>query len=196
MTSFCHAWSGRMRSVDGFLAATKLPAALWRATLRAPGVARALVLMAEYQPAFLQVIGRHLDRHPVACKRLDPVLLHLAGGIGNDLVPGIELHAVARVGKDFGDQSFELDQLFFSHVYLQIDRRLAGSLVTVGAVLGWTALAMQKGNALDSFGLATALRRATRLLTSDLRSTLITTSVVVTARTFRRLGGLTVPGPM
>jgi hypothetical protein len=36
-------------------------------------------------------------------------------------MPGIELHAIARIGEDFGHQSFELDQLFFSHGYLQID---------------------------------------------------------------------------
>jgi hypothetical protein len=36
-------------------------------------------------------------------------------------MPGIELHAIARIREDFGHQSFELDQLFFSHGYLQID---------------------------------------------------------------------------
>src|SRR5579872_6059831 len=106
----------------GSLSAAEL-AALWRATGCSAGRtwpgARAFVLVAEYQSALFQIIGRHLDGDPVARERLDPVLFHLAGGIGNDLVPRIELDAVARIGEDFGDQSFELNQLFFSHFYLQ-----------------------------------------------------------------------------
>ena len=77
--------------------------------------------MAEDQPALFEIVGRHLDRDPVAGQRLDAVLLHLAGGVGDDFVPGIELHAIARVGQDFGDQSLELDQLFFSHGSLQVE---------------------------------------------------------------------------
>src|SRR5258708_1206689 len=61
--------------------------------------ARTFVLVTEDQPALLQVIGRHLDRHPIARQRLDPVLFHLAGGVGGELVSGIELHAVTRVGE-------------------------------------------------------------------------------------------------
>ena len=111
--------------------------------------------MAENQPAFFQIIGRHFDRHPVTCQGLDPVLLHLACRVGNDLVPRVELDAVAGVGEDFGDQSFELDQLFFSHGCLQVDR-LARPLGSVG--LGIRAsLAMQKRDALQSFGPAAAL---------------------------------------
>src|SRR3954454_24711283 len=68
--------------------------------------AGALVLVPENQAALLQVVGRHLNGHSVARQRLDPVLFHLAGGVGDDLVTGIELHAVARIGEDFGDQSF------------------------------------------------------------------------------------------
>ena len=103
----------------------RLPAAELTAARRRPtrGTgAWALVLVTEDQAALLQIVGRHLDRDPIACQRLDPVLLHLAGGVGNDLVSGVELHAVARIGEDFGDQSFELDQLFFSHGGLQVDR--------------------------------------------------------------------------
>src|ERR1700760_4624912 len=100
----------------GLSAAAELAAALLGAARRAAGGrVGALVLVAEYQAALLEVIGRHLDRHAVARQRLDPVLLHLARGVGHDLVAGIELHAVAGVREDFGDQSFELDQLFFSH---------------------------------------------------------------------------------
>src|SRR5689334_24070006 len=95
--------------------ATELAAALPR-TRRSAHAAGTFVLVAENQPALLEVVGRHLHRHAVTRQRLDAVLLHLAGGIGDDLVSGVELHAVAGVGEDFGDQSFELDQLFLSHV--------------------------------------------------------------------------------
>src|SRR5215472_15840364 len=102
---------------EGLSAAAELAAALRRAALRAArgGGAGTLVLVTEDQATFLEVIGRPLDCHPIARQLLDAVLLHLAGSVGHDLVAGIELHAVARVGEDFGDQSFELDQLFFSH---------------------------------------------------------------------------------
>src|SRR6185312_4296057 len=62
--------------------------------------ARALVLVTEDQAALLQIVGRHFDRDPIARQRLDPVLLHLAGGVGNNLVSGVELHAVTRIGQD------------------------------------------------------------------------------------------------
>src|ERR1700741_3331763 len=100
------------------LPATELAAAALRSAVRAAAgrLARTFGLVAEYQPPLFQIVGRHLDGDAIPRERLDAVLLHLACGVGNDLVPGIQLHAVARVGEDFGDQSFELDQLFFRHV--------------------------------------------------------------------------------
>src|ERR1700722_4970496 len=118
--------------------------------------ARTLVFVAEDQSAFFQIIGRHFDRDPIARQGLDPVFLHLAGGIGNDLLPGVELAAVAGIGEDFGDQSFELDQLFFSHDYLQVDRRLAWPSSAVGLGVR-TAFAIEKGDPLQSFGLTATL---------------------------------------
>src|SRR6516225_7035456 len=119
-------WS-RMLSAPAVLPAAKL-AALRRAALSTSGTAaaRTLVLVTEDEAALFQIIGRHLDCHPVTRQSLDPVLLHLAGSIGNDLMSRVQLDAVAGIGEDFSDQSFELDQLFFSHVYLQVDRRLMG----------------------------------------------------------------------
>src|SRR5437764_13510401 len=70
--------------------------------------ARTLVLVTENQPAFFQVIRRHFDRDPIAGQRLDPVLLHLARGVGDDLVSCVELHAVTCGGGDFRHQSFGL----------------------------------------------------------------------------------------
>src|SRR5665213_2426034 len=129
---------------------------------------RTFILVTENKAALLKVIWRHLDRHPIARQRLDPVLFHLAGGVGDDLMPGIELHAIACIGEDFGHQSFELDQLFFSHDYLQVDRRLA--LRPLGAVGSGirSAFAMQKGNSLHPFGVAVAMRRTGRLVPTGL----------------------------
>src|ERR1700723_3414599 len=136
-------------ALSGHSCAAASPAAELAARRRTTrrSATRTFVLVTEDEAAFLQVIRRHLDRHPITRQRLDPVLFHLAGGIGNDLVSGIELHAITCVGEDFGHQSFELDQLFFSHGYLQIDRRLAWPLGAIGAGIR-AAFAMQKGNAL------------------------------------------------
>src|SRR4051794_14408112 len=82
---------------------------------RTPAGGGAFVLVPEDEPALFQIVGRHLDRHAVAGERLDAVLLHAAGRIGHDLVPGIELHAVARIRQDFGHETFELDEFFFRH---------------------------------------------------------------------------------
>src|ERR1700759_2778796 len=53
--------------------------------LRRPAHRRgALVLVAEDQPAFLEVVRRHLDGDAVARQRFDAVLLHLAGRVVAD----------------------------------------------------------------------------------------------------------------
>jgi hypothetical protein len=81
--------------------------------LRRPVARRgALVLVAEDQPALLEVVWRHLDGDAVARESLDAVLLHLAGRVGDDFLPRIKLNAVAGVRQDLGDETFELDQLF------------------------------------------------------------------------------------
>ena len=56
-----------------------------------------LLLVSKHQPTLLQVIRRHFDGHAIAGKRFDAILPHLAGGIGDDLVPGVELDARFRV---------------------------------------------------------------------------------------------------
>src|SRR5712691_1033867 len=81
----------------------------------------ALVLVAEYEPALLQVVGRHLDGDTIARQRLDAVLFHLARGVGDDHVAAVELNAIARVRQDFGDEALELEQLFFRHGLLRGD---------------------------------------------------------------------------
>src|SRR6202521_672374 len=72
----------------------------------------ALVLVAEYQPALFEVVRRHLDGDAVARQCLDAVLLHFAGRVGDDHMPGVELHAIACVGQDLRHQTFEFNQFF------------------------------------------------------------------------------------
>src|SRR6185437_8212108 len=162
---------------------SRLTAAELTARRSAPGSAasaRTFILVAEDQTSLLQIVRRHLDRHPVAGQRLDPVLFHLAGSIGDDFMPGIELHTIAGIGKDFGDQSFELDQLFFSHGSSPDRLAVSGSLGTVRVIIR-TAFAMQEGDALDAFCFGASLRRARwfvpiNLVAVGLRSAVINTA--------------------
>src|SRR5665213_1678901 len=75
----------------------------------------ALVLVAERDAALGQIIGRHLDGHAIAGEHADAVLLHAAGGVGQSLVPVVELHAEPRVGKEFNDDTVKFDQVFLGH---------------------------------------------------------------------------------
>src|SRR3954453_8610001 len=168
---------GRAGCPSAVLRLTKfrLPAAKLAALRRAAAgwsAAGALVLVAEDQPALLEVVGRHLDRHPVSRQGFDAVLLHLAGGVGDDFMSGVELHPISRVGKDFGHQSFELDQLFFGHGYLQIDKCLAWPMGAVRSGIR-TALAMQESDALHAFR-RRARCRAGRFVSAGMRRTTIT----------------------
>jgi len=109
------------------------------------GVTLVLFTLAEYHsPALTGVVtfvsvfpgllvapiaGALLDRHGrtrfvILDYAVALLALSLIGGLAlAHALPGVELHAVTCVGEDFGHQSFELDQLFFSHGCLQIDRR-------------------------------------------------------------------------
>src|SRR4051794_39299352 len=55
-------------------------------------------LEAEGDPAFGQVIGCHLDIHPVAGQHADTVLAHLAAGVGKDGVLVVQFHAEHGIG--------------------------------------------------------------------------------------------------
>src|ERR1700674_2095260 len=82
---------------------------------RAGGGRGAVVLVPEYDAAFFQIVGRHFHDDAIARQGLDAVLFHLAGRVGDDLVPGIEFDAVTGVRQDFGDEALEFNQLFLRH---------------------------------------------------------------------------------
>jgi hypothetical protein len=78
----------------------------------------ALVLMAKDQTPLFQVIGRNLDCHTVARKRLDSVLFHPSSRIGDKLMPVIELNAIARIRQYLENETFELQEFFLRHVII------------------------------------------------------------------------------
>lgn len=71
----------------------------------------------EGDAALGKVIGRHFDIHLVARQNADAVLAHLARGVGQDFVAIVQLDAEHGVGKDFGNDSFKLEQVFFGHLH-------------------------------------------------------------------------------
>src|SRR5580704_5929300 len=75
---------------------------------------RGAVLVAEVDPAFAQIIRRHLYRNAVAGEDADAVFLHPARRIGERFMAVVETHAKPRVGKQFEDRSLEFEQVFFS----------------------------------------------------------------------------------
>jgi len=79
----------------------------------------AILLFEEHRQRFAtglgQIVRRHLDENLVAGKHPDAVLAHAAGGVGDDFVALIELHAKGCVGQEFGDGSGQLDNFFLGH---------------------------------------------------------------------------------
>jgi hypothetical protein len=72
----------------------------------------------EDEPALVDVVARHLHGDAVAGQGLDPVLLHLAGRIGDDLVAAFELHPVAGIRQDLDDLAFKRNQFFLGHSHI------------------------------------------------------------------------------
>src|SRR5260370_15784891 len=75
-------------------------AARRRATRGSAATAGTLVLVTEDEPALFQIVGRHLDRHPIASQRLDPVLFHLAGGVWHDFLSRISLPSITCIAEE------------------------------------------------------------------------------------------------
>ena len=84
-----------------------------------PGVITRL-LEAERDAPLGQVVGRHFHVHLVAGENANAVLAHLAGGVREDFVPVVELHAEHRVGQDFGHGAGKFEQVFFGHTHRHV----------------------------------------------------------------------------
>jgi hypothetical protein len=73
----------------------------------------AVILMTKHEASLFQIVGRNLDRDPIAGKGLDPIFLHSAGRVGDQLMAVIETNPEAGVGQYFENQTFKLQKLFF-----------------------------------------------------------------------------------
>src|SRR6185437_12295549 len=99
---------------------------------------RAFVLVAKADPAFCQIVRRHLDGDAVADQHADVVLLHLARRVGQRLVPVVEVDAEASFGQALQNGPVELDEVFLGHSTLQSGggRRPAPQLLLLAQVDG------------------------------------------------------------
>src|SRR5690554_4492245 len=69
--------------------------------------------LAKDDPAFRQVVGRHLDVHAVTYNRADAKFAHLAGSVGNDPMFVVEHYAETPIRHNLVDEAFQRHQLFF-----------------------------------------------------------------------------------
>src|ERR1700730_1901782 len=92
------------------------------------------LLVAEGNPPARQVVGGQLDPDPVADQDPDVELPHLPRGIGEDGLPGLELHLEHRVRQRLDHLGVHLDGFFFvGRCFLDFQR------VDAGAQRGGTA---------------------------------------------------------
>jgi hypothetical protein len=69
--------------------------------------------VAERNPRFAEVVGGHLDIHPVADADADEVFAHLAGDVGEDFVAVGESDTEHGAGQHLVHNSSNLYGLFF-----------------------------------------------------------------------------------
>ena len=74
-----------------------------------------LFLVPECDAPFGQVVGAHLAFHAIARQNLDVVHTHLAGDVGHDSVPILELDTEARIGERLQDGAVLCDRRLFRH---------------------------------------------------------------------------------
>ncbi len=68
--------------------------------------------MAERNATFGKVVRRHLDIDLVARENANAVLAHLARCVRQDFMAIVQRNAEHGVGKDFGNDTFKLEQIF------------------------------------------------------------------------------------
>src|SRR5580704_4738613 len=79
------------------------------------------VLVAKNQTPLVQIIRGYFDRHSITGEGFNPVLFHPAGGVGHDLMSGIELNTIAGVGQYLGHEAVKLQEFFLRHVAILLD---------------------------------------------------------------------------
>ncbi len=84
---------------------------------------RTIVLMPEDQSPLFQIIGGHFDSDAIPGQGFDPILFHPTGGVGDELMPVVELNAITGVRQDLGHETLELQELFLCHVMFPLNDR-------------------------------------------------------------------------
>ena len=64
-----------------------------------------------------------IDRKGLFGRQASGLLSQEGDRVGQDLVAGIELNAIARVGQNLDHKAFELDEFFLGHFFIPSDRR-------------------------------------------------------------------------
>src|ERR1019366_4571051 len=72
---------------------------------------RARLLVAEGDPSPAQVVRAQLHPHLIADQDADVELAHLAGGVGEDVLPGLEAHLEHGVGQGLDHRGIHLNRL-------------------------------------------------------------------------------------
>jgi len=106
------------------------------------------VLVPEHDPSARQVVGRHLNAHPIAGQHANPESAHVATERREDGMGLVHRHAERGVGEDLGDRPFELYRILFRHVRPGAPRASRRStcapLCTRHALPGCTGLALPR----------------------------------------------------
>ena len=84
--------------------------------------------MAEADAAAREVVGRHFHDHAIADAGADAELAHLAGGVGEDLVIVVELHAEISVRQHLSNGAVEFEHLFFRHPQVLLSEWISAAL--------------------------------------------------------------------
>jgi hypothetical protein len=92
----------------------------------------AFVLVAEDQSPLFQIIRRHFDRDAISGKGFDSILFHSSSGVGDELMPVVELNPITGVRQYLHDQSIELQQFFFCQVMCLVNEWSNAALVDRG----------------------------------------------------------------
>ena len=74
-----------------------------------------LVLVPERDATAREVIGRHLDSHPVAREHADPESAHVATECCQHVVTVGQLHPERGIREHFRNGALELNRVFFRH---------------------------------------------------------------------------------
>ena len=73
------------------------------------------LLRPEDDPRTTQVIRREFHEHFITRQHTDAILAHLPGGVREDHVVIVQLHAEHGIREEFNDLAAELDHVFFRH---------------------------------------------------------------------------------